>query len=422
MGRTAVRVENDLTENLEELQLATIAAQAGFCNEENLINRTGHGKAICTASVYEFESLEEYMASAHTSYRRFGHSNSDDMAHAIVCLESAEAGLATSSGMGAIVCTVLSLMKGGDTVLVHADTNGGTNTFFDEHVRRFGMNVEFVDVLDVVTLETALSRCKDTGSGDSRVLIFFETITNPLLRVADVTAISSVCKRFGALVVVDNTFGTPLRSKPLLQGADVVVHSATKFLGGHNDLIAGAVVGSAKLVNQAKAVAGCWGLTVSPFEAWLCTRSIRTLQIRLERAWTTSEKLAVRLRAEKHGILEVNSAPKCAVLSFLVVGGLHGVKTVIKTLGVIKFAPSLGGVTTTVSHPASDSHFDLRPEERERLGIHDGLIRLSVGIEDFEDISSDLLQAVRAAVVATPEKEDTSHIRIDGDPSFPRCS
>ncbi|KAL3691734.1 hypothetical protein R1sor_005385 [Riccia sorocarpa] len=404
MGDTAVRVENGVTEKgvEEELQFATITAQAGFC-KENFISHTGHGKAICTASIYEFESLEEHMAAAHT-YRRCGHPNSDDMAHAIACLESAETGLATSSGMGAVVCTVLSLMKGGDTVLVHADTYGGTNSLFEEDVRRFGMNVEFVDVLDVVALEVALSRCKETDSGDGRVLVFCETITNPLIRVADVTAISSVCKRFGALLVVDNTFGTPLRSKPLLQGADLVVHSATKFLGGHSDLIAGAVVGSNKLVEQAKAVAVRWGLTISPFEAWLCTRSIRTLQIRLERAWTTSEKLASRLRDEKHGILAVNSATKCAILSFLVVGGLHGAKTLIKTLRFIKFAASLGGVTTTVSHPASTSHAYLLPEERERLGIHDGLIRLSVGIEDFEDISNDLLRAIRAAAAPTPDK------------------
>ncbi|KAL3691735.1 hypothetical protein R1sor_005386 [Riccia sorocarpa] len=407
MGDSAVRVENGLTEKSvhEDPQFATITAQAGFCKEENFVNRTGHGKAICTASTYEFDSLEEHMAATHV-YRRDGHPNSDDMAHAIACLESAETGLATSSGMGAVVCTVLSLMKGGDTVLVHGDTYGGTNALFEEDVRRFGMNVEFVDVLDVVALEAALTRCTETpsGSGDGRVIVFCETITNPLIRVADVTAISSVCKRFGALLVVDNTFGTPLRSKPLLQGADLVVHSATKFLGGHSDLIAGTVVGSAKLVKQARAVAVRWGLTVSPFEAWLCTRSIRTLQIRLERAWTTSEKLAARLRGEKHGILEVNSAPKCAVLSFLVVGGLHGAKTLAKTLSFIKVASSLGGVTTTVSHPASDSHGDLRPEERERLGIHDGLIRVSVGIEDFEDISNDLLRAVRAAAAATPDK------------------
>ncbi|KAL3691733.1 hypothetical protein R1sor_005384 [Riccia sorocarpa] len=417
MEGTAVGFENDLTEKLklnhEELQVATIAAQAGFCNKENFVDRTGHGKAIYAASVYEFESLEEYMASAHT-YGRCGHPNSDDMAHAIACLESAEAGLATSSGMGAIVCTVLSLMKGGDTMIVHADTNGGTNFFFAEHVRSFGMKVEFVDVLDVVTLEATLSRCKETSSDDSRVLIFFETITNPLLRVADVAAISAVGKRFGALLLVDNTFATPLRCKPLLQGADVVVHSATKFLGGHSDMIAGAVVGSAKLVSQAKAVADCWGLSISPFEAWLCVRSIRTLEIRMERSWATAEKLAVRLRAEKHGILQVNSPPKCAVLSFEVVGGLEGVKTVIRSLGVIKFASSLGGVTTTVSHPASDSHADLHPEERDHIGIHDGLIRLSVGLEDFEDISTDLLRAIRTAAAATP----ASVVRIDEDPSF----
>ncbi|KAL2622319.1 hypothetical protein R1flu_002524 [Riccia fluitans] len=403
MGDTELREENYLsTEGNygEELQFSTIAAQAGFCQKENFVNCSGHGKAICTASVYEFESLEEHMASAHL-YRRFGHPNSDDMAHAIACLESAEAGLATSSGMGAVVCTMLSLMKGGDTVLLHGDTYGGTYSFFEEDARRFGMNVQFVDVLDVVALEAALSRCKETGNGDGRVVVFCETITNPLVRVADVTAISAVCKRLEALLVVDNTFGTPLRSKPLLQGADVVVHSATKFLGGHSDLIAGAVVGSAKLVKQAKAVATRWGLTVSPFDAWLCTRSIRTLQIRLERAWITSEKLAARLKAEKQAILKVYSTAKCAVLSFVVVGGLHGAKTVFKALRFIKLAPSLGGVTTTVSHPSSSSHAALGKEERERLGIHDGLIRISVGAEDLEDITKDLLVAVRAAAAAS---------------------
>ncbi|BBN14999.1 hypothetical protein MPTK1_6g16160 [Marchantia polymorpha subsp. ruderalis] len=397
--------ENGHQENgRKEPRYATIAAQAGFCQEGNAFSGTKHGKAIFTASVYEFETLEELRASTY-SYRRLGNPNSDDLAHALACLESAESGLATSSGMGAVVATVLGLLKGGDTVFVHGDTYGGTFSFFEQDVRRFGIHVEMLDVMDVLQLDSALARWHhqhqqqlEGRNDDVRALVFCESITNPLIRVADVPGMSAVCRKHGALLVVDNTFGTPLRRKPLLQGANIVVHSATKFIGGHSDLIAGAVVGPAKLVDRARGVAHRWGLTISPFDAWLCTRSIRTLQVRMERAWVTAERLAERVAAEERAVVRVHAAPQCAVFSFEVAGGAEGASRVFDKLSLIKIAPSLGGVTTTVSHPATSSHVSLGAAERARLGIPDGLIRISVGVEDVEDLAHDLLPAVRAAV------------------------
>lgn len=385
-------------------QLSTLAAQAGFCQSEGTSHSISHrGKALFTSAGYQFESLQEQEESPYM-YRRFKAPNSDDLAHAVALLESAEAGLATSSGMGATVAAVMGMLSAGDLVLTHFDTYGGTTEFFNVDARRFGIVVQFLDVQDVNILEASLLSLKVGKAAiqagihfkEPKVLVFLETITNPLIREADVSAISAVVKKYGALLVVDHTFATPLRESPILQGADLVVHSASKFLGGHNDLVAGVVVGSAVHVQKATRIAVGWGLCASPFDAWLTLRGIRTLQVRMERSWANAEKLVKRLSAS--GLtLAVNSAPKCAVFSCEIYGGKEGVSRLLTAVHLIKLTPTLGGVTTTLSHPVTSSHKNFAAVERRKLGIADGLIRISVGLEDADELWVDLQQGLMAA-------------------------
>ncbi|CAM6109743.1 unnamed protein product [Calypogeia fissa] len=384
----------------EGWQLSTLAAQAGFCQDGNGHSITGRGKALWTFAGFQFESLQHFEGSPYM-YRRIKGPNSDDLAHAVASLESAEAGLATSSGMGATVAAIMGLLSAGDTILTHLDTYGGTTEFFNVDARRFGINVHFANVLDVDILKESLASL--TAGGDledvsqkKKVMVFLETITNPIIREADVPAISAVVKKYGALLVVDHTFATPLRERPLLQGADLVVHSASKFLGGHNDLIAGVLVGPSAYVKKAARIAEGWGLCASAFDAWQAVRGIRTLQVRMERSWANAEELVKRLSAS--GLtLKVNSAHRCAVFSCEVYGGLDGVARALPAMHLIKLTPTLGGVTTTLSHPASSSHRNFAPIERRKSGISDGLIRISVGLEDANDLWADLQQGLMAA-------------------------
>jgi cystathionine beta-lyase/cystathionine gamma-synthase len=350
---------------------------------------TSHVMPIYQHSVFDFGSIEDSLpalaGSGHV-YRRLGVPNTEELANAVATLEAADAGLATGSGMGAIVAAVLGVCSAGDSIAVQHDAYGGTRDFFVKDCKRLGIEVRDVDVYDVDGFAGAVAGAK---------LALFESVSNPLLKVAELGALIERCRAAGVVSVVDNTFATPLRDRPIERGADLVVHSATKFLGGHHDLCAGVVAGRRELVASARGVVIRLGLGAAPFDAWLAVRGIRTLELRMNRAWETAAELARRLRAHP-GTGEVYSAERCALVAFELADADAAARCV-KGFELIALAPSLGGVTTTVSHPSSSSHRGLSPEERKRAGISDGLLRISVGIESVEDVWADLEAGLEAA-------------------------
>ncbi len=364
---------------------------------------------IYQTSVFTFDSLEQVDA-AFTGqpggyvYSRIHNPNHAVLEAALAELEGGKAAVVVASGMAAIQIACLAHLAAGDRMLVTRDCYGGTQVQFLQEFARFGITVDFVDFSD---LETVVREIKVGAK-----LVYLETISNPLMKLVDIEAISRLAHSHGALVVVDNTFASPYVCQPLRLGADLVVHSLTKYINGHSDVMGGAVIGSTELLQPIKRVATNLGPTASPFDSWLVLRGIKTLALRMERHCTNALRLAEMLAAHP-AVLTVHypGLPTTAdhelavrqfrqgfggMLSFEVAGGAVGAETVMRALRMVDLVPSLAGVTTTVSHPAKTSHRGLTEAERAALGIGDGLIRLSVGIEAIGDLKADLSQALAA--------------------------
>ena len=362
---------------------------------------------IYQGSVFEVESLEQLddiYAGREDGfiYTRDGNPNVETLEGIVAELEDADDAVAFASGMGAIGNTLLSMVGAGDTVLAGDVLYGGTNLLLRKHLSKFGVGVEFVDVTDLRLVEKALE------SGPEVMLV--ESITNPLLRVTDIEGIARLASAKGTRLVVDNTLATPLLIQPLNLGADVTMHSATKLLGGHSDVMGGVAAGRFETMAAARESNRVWGSTLDPFAAWLIVRGIRTLPLRVARVCENAMRTADYL-SEHPAVLAVHypglsSHPDHelakstleggfgSMVSFEVRGGVEGASKFIKSLEMIKFAASLGETCTTVSHPAKTSHRALTDGEREEVGIYGGLIRMSCGIELGEDIEADLGQAL----------------------------
>ncbi len=362
---------------------------------------------IYQASVFDVESLElvddlyEGRASGYI-YSRDTNPNVSILERAVADLEGAEDGVACSSGMAAIGVTLLSLLASGDRIAASSELYGGTSQLLRNHLPQLGIATDFVDVTDLPSAKEVLRR--------SPKLLLLESISNPLLRLADIQAISDMAHRQGTKVVVDNTLATPFLLRPLALGADVVVHSATKYLGGHSDVTGGVVVANREIISSIRRSCQIWGTTLDPFAAWLIVRGVKTLSLRMERASSNAGEVARYL--SKHGKVGAAHYPGLphhpqnqlaqrlmrggfgAMVSFELSGGLEAASTFVRSLQFIRFAPSLGEAQTTLSHPAKTSHRSLSEEQRAGAGIGDGLIRLSCGIENSQDIIGDIEQAL----------------------------
>jgi cystathionine beta-lyase/cystathionine gamma-synthase len=361
---------------------------------------------IYQTSVYTFpdlpslDAVQEGTAEGYI-YGRYGLPNHTALERAVAALEGGEAALACASGMGATAAALLAALSGGGKVAAARDVYGGTYGLLEE-LGRFGVKTTWIDAGKMAEVEAALA--------DGCRLLLVETISNPLVRVADLPALAAAAHRAGAFLLVDNTFATPCLCRPLSLGADAAYHSATKFLGGHSDLTAGVLVGAAAFIREARRVAIRFGPTLGPHDAWLAVRGIKTLSLRMARTCENARALATFLaRHPKVGAVHypgLASHPDHAVaervlrggsggvLAFELRGGLAAADALVKALRLIALVPSLGGVATTLSHPLKTSHRGLSPEERERLGVRDGLLRLSVGIEDAPDLTADLARAL----------------------------
>lgn len=371
------------------MSLATLAAHGGTPRpiaDESTSGRP-HIAPLVQSSVYDFATVSASVPALAGQggyvYARNGMPNADELGAAVAALEGADAGTATSSGMAAIAAVVLAGCGAGDRVVVQRDAYGGTIALLEQDLARFGVEVRRVNAYDARAVAAA---------ADGARLVLVESISNPLLLRVDVEAVVAACRARGATLVVDNTFATPLAVRPLELGADVVIHSVTKFLGGHHDLCAGAVVGDAATVDAVRGVARRMGLGAAPLDAWLAVRGIRTLEVRMERACASAAELADRLRRHD-SVKAVYATEQCALVTFDV-GSLALADRVVERAKLITLTPSLGGTTTTFSHPATSSHRALSAEERAEAGIGDGLLRLSLGLEHVDDLWRDLEHAL----------------------------
>jgi cystathionine gamma-synthase len=324
--------------------------------------------------------------------------------HKMQTLEGAEAATSFSTGMAAISNTLFTLLSPGDRVVSVKDTYGGTNRIFLEFLPRFGIESELCDTTDHEQIEAAIAK--------GCTVLYLETPTNPTLKVLDIARLAAAGHEAGAIVVTDNTFATPVNQHPLALGVDLVLHSATKFIGGHADVLGGVLCGAPDLVAKVYHYREITGAMLDPMAAFLLLRSMKTLDLRVRRQNENALHIAEWL--ERHPAVEVVNYPGLeshpqhevaarqmtgfgGVLSFGVKGGLEAVKRVLPRLRLAHRAANLGAVNTLAGPPAATSHVECTPEERAAMGIPEGLIRYSVGIEDAADLIADLEQALSVA-------------------------
>lgn len=370
-------------------------------------NGTALAPTIVTSSTFVLPSVASgremaTSSTADTFYSRNGNPTVNDFAEAVAELEGAEAGRAFSSGMGAVTAVVLGLCSAGDHVVTQRQLYGGTQMLFQAACPRFGIDVTFVDGTNPEAWHAAVQPGRT-------VLVFAETPANPRLDLVDLDAVGGIA---GPVTVVDSTFGTPLGQRPLDHGVDLSLHSATKAIGGHNDVTLGVVAGSRELLDWIWGFAVLQGANASPFDAAGGIRGLRTLGVRLRHQTASAISLGQRLDEDpriaevRHPGLPSHPQHELAMrqmritgglLTFDLVGGADAGARFVESTRVCRLATSLGGPETLVTHPASTTHVGLLPEELALAGIGPGTIRMSVGLEDPDDVQHDVLRALDAA-------------------------
>lgn len=340
------------------------------------------------------------------TYAREGHPNAEMLARRIDALEGAENGIVTGSGMAAVAAVLLGLTRTGDHVIGGNQLYGRSLRMMAEDLPRMGVTTSLVDVTRAEAVAEALRP-------ETR-MVLIEVVSNPTLRIADLDGIAALCRDKGVLLVVDNTFTTPSAVKPFEHGADIVLHSVTKLLAGHSDATLGWVAAKDKALNERLRVfAVTTGMTPSPFDCWLAERGLATFDLRFARAQETAQRLAGML-AETPGVTRVLYPTRadhpeaaraqsllqgrgCNMVSFEIAGGRAAANALTTAAQGIAFAPTLGDVGTTLSHPASSSHRGLTPEGRAALGISEGFFRVSVGLEEPEALLATFADGLAAA-------------------------
>lgn len=361
-------------------------------------------------STFAFDTAEdqEGVASGHDAgffYSRVANPTTEALHQTIASLEGGESAGSFASGIGAIAAAMMAVVDGGQHILATERVYGGTYNLMTRTLPRYGVTYSFADATDLSAFEQAIR--------PETKLIWAETICNPTTTVLDIRALAEMAHAHGALLAVDSTFTSPYLARPLEDGADLVVHSATKYIGGHGDLIAGLVIGSERLVHKANIIRYDVGGCAGPLEAWLMLRGLKTLALRMDRHCANTMGLARYLQGVA-GVTAVHypgleSHPQYAlakermpgfggVLSFEINGGKAAAYRLIDALKMSLRSSSLGDADTLVLHPASISHRGLTVEDRLKSGVTDGLIRVSVGLEDLPDIIADFDQALKQAV------------------------
>lgn len=372
---------------------------------------------IAQTSAYTFkdtQQLIDFNESKYVSYEygRYGNPTTRVLEDKLKALEGSEDCLFSTSGMNSCTTMILALVPKGGHIITTKDCYRRTRQFVQDFLSRMDITYSVVD-LDTHTyadMEEIITREKPT-------LFFSESPTNPYLRCIDVPVLSTICKKVGTILCIDSTFATPINQRPLEQGADLVLHSATKYLSGHNDVLAGALCGPKELVDKVRVLHNVLGGVIDPHAAYLVLRGMKTLQVRVMQQNNSAMQIAHYLstipQVERVYYPGLASHPDYdiarkqmtgfgGVISFIIRGGLKPCSDFIDALKIPYIAPSLGGVESLVEQPCIISYWDKTPEERHALGIYDGLVRYSVGVEDPVDLMSDFAQAFKT--VATAER------------------
>jgi O-succinylhomoserine sulfhydrylase len=375
------------------------------------IDRTSemeHSAPLFLTSSFCFDNAEDMRAafadeSDDNIYSRFSNPNVKEFVDRLCILEGAEAGFAMASGMSAIFASFMALMKHGDHLLSCNAVFGSTHTVITKYLPKYGIEYSYLQV-DKPNEWEALIR-------PNTKMIYIETPTNPGLDIIDIEAISALAKKHGIILNVDNCFATPVAQQPIAYGADLVVHSATKWLDGQGRVLGGVVVGKKELIKEIYLFCRSTGPSLSPFNAWLLSKSIETLDVRMERHASNAFYLAQALENHpqinwvkypfllshpQHAIAKKQMRDGGGIVCFELKGGLDAGRKFLNSLGMLSLTANLGDTRSIASHPASTTHAKLTEEERQTVGITPGLIRISVGLERKEDILGDIKQALDA--------------------------
>jgi cystathionine beta-lyase/cystathionine gamma-synthase len=362
---------------------------------------------IYETSIFGFASTKELLdvmgrKSAGYVYTRYGNPTWRAAERKMAELEVAEDAAVFSSGMAAIATTVFTLVSSGDHVISTRDVYGGTLALFKDFLPRFSVQVSLVEATNLREMESAIK--------DNTKMIFIETPTNPTLKIVDIPKLAGLAGKSGVKVVVDNTLASPYNQRPIELGADIVVHSATKYLGGHNDITAGVVAGSKDFIQKLVEMRKHLGGVLDPHAAWLLLRGLKTLALRMERHNSNGIRVAEYLDKHpkvkkvyypslqshaEHSVAKRQMKGFGGVVSFEIDGDFETTIKFVDSLKLCYLAASLGGVETLVMQPVTSSHYYVSKEDRAKAGITDELVRLALGIEDPEDIIADLDQAFR---------------------------
>ncbi|SFQ09105.1 O-succinylhomoserine sulfhydrylase [Geopseudomonas sagittaria] len=393
-----------LDSDLEGVGFDTLAVRAG----QHRSPEGEHGEGLFLTSSYVFRSAADAAARfagevPGNVYSRYTNPTVRTFEERIAALEGAEQAVATASGMAAIMATVMSLCSAGDHILVSRSVFGATVTLFEKYFKRFGVEVDYVPLADPAGWQAA---CKANTK-----LFFIESPSNPLAELVDIAELAAVAHANGALLAVDNCFCTPALQQPLALGADIVIHSATKYIDGQGRCLGGVVAGRSAQMSEVVGFLRTAGPTLSPFNAWVFLKGLETLRLRMRAHCANAQGLAEWLEQQpgvervyyaglpshpQHALAKRQQKGFGAVLGFEVKGGKEAAWRVIDATRMISITANLGDTKTTITHPATTTHGRLSPEARAQAGISDSLIRLAVGLEEFDDLKADLALGLAA--------------------------
>jgi O-succinylhomoserine sulfhydrylase len=393
-----------LDSDLEGVGFDTLAVRAG----QHRTPEGEHSDPLFFTSSYVFRTAADAAATfagdkPGNVYSRYTNPTVHSFEERIAALEGGEQAVGTSTGMSAILATVMALCSAGDHVLVSKSVFGSTISLFEKYFKRFGVQVDYVPLAELSGWDAAIK--------PNTKLLFVESPSNPLAELVDIAALAEIAHAKGALLVVDNCFCTPALQRPLLMGADVVVHSATKFIDGQGRAMGGVVVGRSELMKEVVGFLRTAGPSLSPFNAWLFLKGLETLNIRMRAHCQSALELAQWLEQQdgiekvhyaglethpQHELAKRQQKAFGAVVSFEVKGGKDGAWRFIDATRLISITANLGDTKTTITHPSTTSHGRLSPQEREAAGILDSLIRVAVGLEDVADLKADLARGLAA--------------------------
>jgi len=391
-----------LTMDINDYDIESLAVRAG--QERSQFGE--HAEALYLTSSYVFKSAAQAAArfggeEPGNIYSRFTNPTVTMMQERLAALEGAESCVATASGMAAILSTVMGLMKAGEHLVSSRSIFGSTQVLFGQILTKFGIETTYVDGNDLAAWKAAIR--------PNTKLVFLETPSNPLTEVFDIEAVAKIAHDAGALLVVDNCFCSPALQLPLKLGADLVIHSATKYLDGQGRVLGGAICGPKALVEEPFKFIRSAGPSISPFNAWVILKGMETLSIRMQAQSANALELAKRLEANpkvarvfypglashpQHALAMKQQKTGGAVLAFEVKGGKDEAWKVIDNTKMLSITANLGDTKTTITHPATTTHGRITPEARAASGISDGLLRIAVGLESVDDIEADLLRGM----------------------------